>query len=177
MAEAKTYNLKQLDGTGFSTWLFRIRSILREYECEEAVSSEAFASREPTALTKEEEIIVKEHVKALADSGIPVGLDDVSLVIQRALKSSWRSVLLDWRQTTRGKKAVALPKNCFAALLKRTLELSAQHSSSNIVAGFKAAGIYPLNRREALNRLAEYAKTPTNITNATEALAESFKAT
>ncbi|CAB3241805.1 unnamed protein product [Arctia plantaginis] len=46
----------------------------------------------PTALTKEEEIIVKEHVKALADSGILVGQDDVSLVIQRYLNSTNRKV-------------------------------------------------------------------------------------
>lgn len=92
-----------------------------------------------------------------------------------ALKSSWRSVLLNWRQTTRGKKAVALPKNCFATLVKRTLELNAHHSSSNIIAGFRAAGIYPLNRQEALNRLAEYAKTPINVTDVKEALGESFK--
>ncbi|CAH2101372.1 unnamed protein product [Euphydryas editha] len=42
----------------------------------------------PTALTKEEEIIIKEHVKALADSGTPVGLDDFSLVIERYLNST-----------------------------------------------------------------------------------------
>lgn len=46
----------------------------------------------PTALLEEEENIIKDHVMVLADSGIPIGIDDVTLIIQRYLNSTNRKV-------------------------------------------------------------------------------------
>lgn len=53
--------------------------------------------------------------------------------------------------------------------------MGAQQSANNVLAGFKATGIYPLDRQQVLNRLPEYAKTQISVESATEALGDSFR--
>lgn len=55
----------------------------------------------PTDLPEEEEKIIKDHVKVLADSRIPIGIDDVTLIIQRYLNSENRKVKV-FRQNRQG---------------------------------------------------------------------------
>lgn len=92
-----------------------------------------------------------------------------------SLKANWRGVLLNWRETTRGRKTVALPKNAFTALIKKSLDLGSLQCKANLQAGFKATGIHPFNRQEVFLRLPEYAKTKTDVQTAKESLGESFK--
>lgn len=75
-----------------------------------------------------------------------------------ALKTCWRSVLLQWRQTKQGKKAVSLPNNLFAQLLKRTLVMAENTTKSNLIAGFRATGTYPTSKEYVLAKLPVYTK-------------------
>lgn len=92
-----------------------------------------------------------------------------------SLKAKWRSVRLNWRETTRERKTVALAKNCFTALVKKTLNWGAPQCKTNLEAGFRVTGIRPLNRQVALQRLPGYAKTKVDAQTAKESLGESFK--
>lgn len=46
----------------------------------------------PTALSEEEENIIKDHIMTMADSGIPIGIDNVKLIIQKYLNSANKKV-------------------------------------------------------------------------------------
>ena len=89
-----------------------------------------------------------------------------------SLKSNWRSVLGNWRQTKRGKIINALPKEVFASLLTRTLELGKDTEAENAKAGFKACGIYPFNPEVVLKKVPGYAKP---INDIQESIGESFR--
>ncbi|XP_045458531.1 uncharacterized protein LOC123668883 [Melitaea cinxia] len=91
-----------------------------------------------------------------------------------ALKSDWRSILRDWRNTKRGKIVNVLPKPIFAKLLSKTVEKGQQTAGQNVIAGFKACGIYPLDRSMVLERLKEYSK-PEVCDEVRESIGESFK--
>lgn len=67
----------------------------------------------------------------------------------RPLKTAWRCTLEDWKGRNKG----CIPKHVFPRLLKKTLQSIKDTSESNMKAGFKAAGIYPLNRYAVLKRI------------------------
>lgn len=73
----------------------------------------------------------------------------------KPVKSAWRDVLLDWKQKNKG----CIPKDQFPRLLRQTLE---KVKPDNLVAGFRATGIYPLNREEVLKRLPDWSQPPLN---------------
>lgn len=75
-----------------------------------------------------------------------------------SLKSTWRKVLLEWRQTKDGKRCVALPKAVFSQLLKKTILQGESTASQNLSKGFSSTGIYPFNPQHVLNKLPAYAK-------------------
>ncbi|CAK1585151.1 unnamed protein product [Parnassius mnemosyne] len=87
-----------------------------------------------------------------------------------AVKSAWRKVLNDYRQTCRGKKVLALPKSLFAQLIKRTLQNGNANSSENLRAGFKSCGLYPLSPATVLNKLPAY----TSTVDISDTISESF---
>lgn len=89
-----------------------------------------------------------------------------------SLKTNWRKILYDWRQTREGKRAVALPKSLFCQLLKLTLEMGKSTASSNLVKGFLATGIHPVDQDRVIRKLPQYAKDAARIT---EDVGESFK--
>lgn len=89
-----------------------------------------------------------------------------------SLKTNWRSVLNDWRNTRRGKIATILPKNVFALLLNRTLDLGKDTAGLNIIAGFKATRLYPCDVNVPLKKLPDYGKP---IEEIRENIGESFK--
>ncbi|CAG9572954.1 unnamed protein product [Danaus chrysippus] len=76
-----------------------------------------------------------------------------------SLKTAWRTVLRTWRLTQRGRKAISLPKNVFAQLLKLTLDQCESTAGLNLIAGFRKCGIHPVSRREVLQILPGYAAT------------------
>ena len=51
------------------------------------------------------------------------------------------------------KKLLLFQKAYFLRLLKKTLDLLKEHTSSNIISGFRKLGIYPLNKEEILKSL------------------------
>ncbi|XP_068082137.1 uncharacterized protein [Anabrus simplex] len=65
------------------------------------------------------------------------------------LKGAWRKCLEEWKMKNRG----VLPKCEFPKMLKKTFEEVGVHLTSNIVAGFAACGIVPLNREAVLKKL------------------------
>lgn len=73
------------------------------------------------------------------------------------LKKSWRKILNDWKMRRKG----PFQKSDFPSLLQRTLEDINATSKKNIISGFKACGIIPLNPDEVLKRLPDYPKSTT----------------
>lgn len=101
----------------------------------------------------------------------------------RPLKMKWRSILDNWKQNST-RKCATLSKDSFPGLLKELcLSLCTSTSmpadarnhasgcvslkSTNLVAGFRKCGIFPLNRQQVLARLPNYETAseaaPTNI--------------
>nr|XP_047137631.1 MFS-type transporter clz9-like [Hydra vulgaris] len=73
-----------------------------------------------------------------------------------SLKANWRSVLNQWRKTSRGKKINNLPKNLFTQLIKSTLNVGKENLEHNLQAGFKATGIYPFVPEHVLSKLPSF---------------------
>ena len=70
------------------------------------------------------------------------------VAVFRLLKSVWRRLLGEWRKESRQKGV--LQKNHFPLLLQR---LYNSLKGENIVSGFKACSIYPLDRKSVLKRI------------------------
>lgn len=67
----------------------------------------------------------------------------------RPLKRKWREVLLLWKSKNKG----VLPKMHFPGMLKRLLKELDFKISDNLIFGFKACGIYPLDSLQVTKRL------------------------
>jgi len=65
------------------------------------------------------------------------------------LKKAWRSVLGDWKKKNRG----VVPKSEFPGLLKKAIEQAGGLKSVNVVAGFRAAGIFPFDPQQVQKRV------------------------
>ncbi|XP_076807574.1 uncharacterized protein LOC143450773 [Clavelina lepadiformis] len=65
-------------------------------------------------------------------------------------KRMWRRILAEWRKESRSKNSI--PKNIFPMLLKRFCD-GLNEKQQNLVAGFKACGIFPKDREQVLKRL------------------------
>ena len=75
-------------------------------------------------------------------------LQVLDVAVFRPLKRNWAVVLFDWRKESR--KTGSIPKEHFPQLLYRVVKnLKEEH----LIAGFKACGIYPLDRTQVLKRL------------------------
>lgn len=72
----------------------------------------------------------------------------LDVAVFRSLKQSWREILQGWRKESRSKGSI--PKEQFPTLLSRLMNtLKAQ----NLISGFSATGIFPLDRHQVLKRL------------------------
>lgn len=80
-------------------------------------------------------------------------LQPLDVAVFRALKIEWRKILEGWRKESRVKGTI--PKNLFPGLLQK---LQNQLKGANIIAGFKASGIYPVDRQMVLKRLPQKGK-------------------
>ena len=82
----------------------------------------------------------------------------------RPMKITWRNILSDWKEKGKGRRAPSLPKDEFPSLLRR---LMSSTSKDNLVAGFRKAGIYPMDKAQVLYRL------PSHCAGTSDALDES----
>ncbi|XP_076821622.1 uncharacterized protein LOC143468348 [Clavelina lepadiformis] len=62
----------------------------------------------------------------------------------------WRRILAEWRKGSCSKNSI--PKNIFPMLLKRLCD-GLNEKKQNLVAGFKACGIFPKDQEQVLKRL------------------------
>lgn len=67
----------------------------------------------------------------------------------KALKAAWRKTLEEWKKRNRG----VVPKSEFPKLLRQAVESMGEKVHQNVVAGFKACGLVPLNKEEVLKRI------------------------
>ncbi len=70
----------------------------------------------------------------------------------KSFKAIWRQKLSKWKEKNNG----VLPKSKFPQMLDATLKELGTKSSQNLKSGFKASGIYPLERNQLLKRLPQY---------------------
>ena len=78
------------------------------------------------------------------------------------MKREWRKILDDWKTGSRNTSAT-VTKEWFPRLLTRLMEnlQIADRASSNLKAGFRATGIYPLNSEKVMKRLPD--KNPVSV--------------
>jgi hypothetical protein len=86
----------------------------------------------------------------------------------RPLKIAWRNTLDQWKKRNRG----CVQKEVFPSLLKETLHRIETTSKANVVAGFCATGIVPLNREKVLKKLPDYGP---NLNDSQDAWNKSFE--
>lgn len=69
----------------------------------------------------------------------------------RPLKAKWRVILTDWKLKHRG----TIPKDTFPRLLKSCLDkmLENNKGKKNLIAGFEATGVVPLNKQKVLKHI------------------------
>ena len=72
----------------------------------------------------------------------------LDVAVFRPLKIEWRDILDTWRRDSRRKEN--LPKDAFPTLLN---SLMLRLKPENLIAGFRATGIFPLDRNEVLKRM------------------------
>lgn len=70
----------------------------------------------------------------------------------RPMKIAWRNILLKWKKTD-GRNQASVPKGCFPRLLKQLINDLSENVESNLKAGFRKAGIIPVDRDQVLSRL------------------------
>lgn len=75
-------------------------------------------------------------------------LQPLDVAVFRSLKIEWRKILEVWRTEARVKGAI--PKNQFPGLIRK---LQNRLKGENISSGFRAAGIFPVDREMVLKRL------------------------
>ena len=72
----------------------------------------------------------------------------LDVAVFRGVKQQWRDILSKWRIESRVR--CAIPKEHFPTLISR---LWAMLKPENLLSGFRATGIFPINRQEVLKRL------------------------
>ena len=76
----------------------------------------------------------------------------LDVAVFRSAKIEWKDILDTWRRESRRKDN--LPKDAFPSMLRKLMQ---RLKPSNLIAGFKATGICPLNSNEVLKRLPDEA--------------------
>ena len=69
----------------------------------------------------------------------------LDVAVFRSAKIEWKDILDTWRRESRRKDN--LPKDAFPSMLRKLMQ---RLKPSNLIAGFKATGICPLNSNEAI---------------------------
>ncbi len=68
----------------------------------------------------------------------------------------WRKILSNWKEQNR--RQTTLPKDAMAPQLKQLCEEIGFHKNASLISGFKATGIFPLDRQHVLKRLPDSAE-------------------
>lgn len=90
------------------------------------------------------------------------------------LKSHWRQVLNEWRNSALGRKLISMPRSVFTYLIKKTLDLCKSNESANLIAGFKSTGIFPTNRDKALSKVRSVAEPQENQNQVSKVVGDQF---
>lgn len=80
-------------------------------------------------------------------------LQPLDVAYFRPMKSHWRKVLSEWKQTATGSWCTSIPKDEFPKLLKNLMTDLETGSEQNLKAGFKKTGIVPFDRSQVLQRM------------------------
>ena len=81
-------------------------------------------------------------------------MQPLDVAVFASMKRGWRKILDDYKKETR--RSGALPKTQFPTLLTRLWNSQAYVVKKNLISGFRATGLYPLNRTEPLSKLPSY---------------------
>ncbi|CAF4954788.1 unnamed protein product [Pieris macdunnoughi] len=76
----------------------------------------------------------------------------IDIAFFRPMKMAWRNILLKWKKTD-GRTQASVPKGCFPRLLKVLINELSDNVETNLKAGFRKAGIIPVDRDQVLSRL------------------------
>jgi len=79
-------------------------------------------------------------------------MQPLDVAVYGPLKKTWRSVLTAWKETA-GRSKASLPKDKFPGLLAELIQKLEPHVKQNLLSGFRACGIVPLDRQEVLKKL------------------------
>ena len=82
----------------------------------------------------------------------------------RPMKAQWRKILTTWKESGKGRKAPSFPKDQFPALLKCLTKKIEEPGCESMKAGFRKTGLYPLDRKQVLNRLPKRTFTNKDVT-------------
>ncbi|XP_039300054.1 jerky protein homolog-like [Nilaparvata lugens] len=77
----------------------------------------------------------------------------LDVAVFRSMKAAWRSTLGEWKKRNRG----AVQKSVFPRLLREAIESMGDKLRANIIAGFRATGLIPLDKEEVLKKLPKQA--------------------
>lgn len=99
-------------------------------------------------------------------------LQPLDVAYFRSMKGMWRKVLDEWKSTSKGSKCSSIPKDEFPKLLKILMERLVT-GPDNLIAGFRKAGIAPLDRAKVLSRLYSQVADKENIS---QSVGETFLA-
>lgn len=110
----------------------------------------------------------------------------LDVAFYRPLKRSWRKILDEWKTTGVATKSKTVTKEAFPGLLKQLCvslcsdgandaDSSDTLISDALIAGFRKCGIFPLCRKEVLNRLPQSLvdQNPCQLTTPTKKVADS----
>lgn len=78
-------------------------------------------------------------------------LQPLDVAVYGPMKTAWRKILTQWKKGT-GKHYATLPKHAFPSLLYSLLE-DMDNLSELAISGFRACGIYPLNKERIIAKL------------------------
>lgn len=88
----------------------------------------------------------------------------------RPLKIAWRNVLDDWKRNNRG----VITKSVFPTMLKKAFDKVGVNTAHNVIAGFEACGIFPLNRDKVLKKIPHLSDDEDDTADAGRKWSDSF---
>jgi hypothetical protein len=94
----------------------------------------------------------------------------------RPMKAAWRNILTNWKSTPEGGRSLSLDKSCFPRLLKKLMEDIHVNEGKNLVSGFKACGITPVDVEPLLKKIPGLNNSQANIEEIDASFLESLSA-
>jgi len=90
------------------------------------------------------------------------------------MKIAWRQILAEWKEKGKGRRLPSIPKDEFPRLLNSLMTRLDEKSSDNLKAGFRKAGIWPLDKSQILSRLPSTASSEPESNATCELVSQSF---